>query len=63
MSELYDTIHEAFASQLPSTSEEEVWFIHRLTSIATGAATVYTQDLEEANKHLQETVKRLTKEV
>lgn len=60
--ELFTEIHEALrASVRPSTSDEHT-FVFEVAVLASEAASKHLQELLEANAHLQETVRRISKE-
>lgn len=60
--ELYDNIYASFAKHRRIETSEDKLFVHELTLEAVSGAKVYLADLEEANTHLRETVKRLSHE-
>lgn len=59
--ELYTSIYNSLIKQIDIESSEEAEFIHNITLAAREGVKEHITDLEEAVKHLQETVKRLSR--
>jgi hypothetical protein len=60
--ELFTEIHEALRASVRPSTTDELTFVHEVAVLAAEAASKHVQELLEANGHLQETIKRLSKE-
>lgn len=61
MIDIYDIVHKTLEDKLePSTNDEEL-FIDRISLVVEKALSPYLEEIEEATRHLQDTIKRLSK--
>jgi len=60
--ELYNHIYCSLVKHRKVETPEDKLFVHELTLEACEGAEEYLRDLEEANEHLKESVKRLSRE-
>lgn len=59
--QLYDHFFEAFESKMKPSSDDELLFVRNIANIAVESTVGFLDDLVEANAHLLDTVRRLTK--
>lgn len=59
--ELYDVIYAALMEKVPADTADEKLALHHLSLIASDAATLHFAELLEKIRHLEGTVKRLSR--
>lgn len=60
--ELYDLIRDRLTERIDVSEEDMGILVHELTTLAVAGAEEHISELEEANSHLKETIKRLSRE-
>lgn len=58
--ELYDSIYLSLTELIDTETEIQRDFVSQISALATSGVQEYISELEEANLHLRETIKRLT---
>lgn len=59
--ELFNTIHNALEDRIKPSDGDSRLFVQEIAETAAEAAKNHVQELLEANQHLQDTVKRLSR--